>query len=74
MFVFKVVVNEQMSVTRRENIKLLFEELDTWFGTKTIGQTPVISLYGSFDSNDSILFPVSLFIIFYLLLHQSIPF
>ncbi|KAF7995226.1 hypothetical protein HCN44_004698 [Aphidius gifuensis] len=52
-----VVVNEHMSIARRENIKLLFEELDTWFGSKTIGQTPVISLYGSFDSTDSIIFP-----------------
>lgn len=47
-----------MTDLRREEIYSMLLEMDKLFGSSFKGRTPVFSMYGIYDSNQSIIFPV----------------
>ncbi|KOX73093.1 Transferrin [Melipona quadrifasciata] len=53
-----VVTHENITDLRREEIYSMLLEMDKLFGSSFKGPTPVFSMYGIYDSNRSIIFPV----------------
>lgn len=52
-----IVVNENTTSLRREEIYSMLLEMDQLFGVSFKGQTPAFSLYGIYDFNRSVIFP-----------------
>ncbi|XP_076758710.1 transferrin 3 isoform X1 [Xylocopa sonorina] len=52
-----VVIHENMTDLRREEIYSMLLEMDKLFGSSFNGETPAFSMYGIYDSNHSIIFP-----------------
>lgn len=57
MLYSQVVAHENLTTTRREEIYSMLLEMDELFGG-TKAKILAFSLYGPFDSNSSIIFPV----------------
>lgn len=55
---FQVVAHENMTEMRREEIYSMLLQMDKLFGSAFKGETPAFSMYGIYDSNRSIIFPV----------------
>ena len=53
-----VIVNENMTELRREEIYSALLQLDVMFGKRVDDQTSAFSLYGPYDSNHDIIFSV----------------
>lgn len=47
-----------MTELRRDEIYSMLLEMDKLFGSTFKGRTPAFSMYGIYDSNESIIFPV----------------
>lgn len=47
-----------MTELRQEEIYSMLLEMDKLFGSTFKGRTPAFSMYGIYDSNQSIIFPV----------------
>ncbi|XP_043790725.1 transferrin isoform X3 [Apis laboriosa] len=52
-----VITNENMTELRRNEIYSMLLEMDKLFGSTFKGRTPAFSMYGIYDSNESIIFP-----------------
>ncbi|XP_017753884.1 PREDICTED: transferrin isoform X2 [Eufriesea mexicana] len=52
-----IVIHENMTVLRQEEIYSMLLEMDKLFGSTYKGSTPAFSMYGIYDSNHSIIFP-----------------
>ncbi|XP_043790727.1 transferrin isoform X5 [Apis laboriosa] len=53
-----VITNENMTELRRNEIYSMLLEMDKLFGSTFKGRTPAFSMYGIYDSNESIIFPI----------------
>ncbi|XP_076395168.1 transferrin 3 isoform X3 [Megachile rotundata] len=53
-----VIANENITDLRQEEIYTMLLEMDKLFGNSFKGQTPAFSMYGMYDSNHSIIFPL----------------
>ncbi|KMQ96612.1 transferrin isoform x4 [Lasius niger] len=54
-----IVAHENITDLRRQEIYSMLLEMDKLFGKKFNGQTPAFSLYGPYDGNHDLIFPVS---------------
>lgn len=53
-----MITHENITDVRREEIYSMLLEMDKLFGITFKGPTPAFSMYGIYDSNHSIIFPV----------------
>ena len=56
------MVNKNISKTKEEEIYLLLVSLDRFFGKNNDRQTAMFNLYGLYDNQHDVLFPVSFYI------------
>lgn len=53
------MMHANISKSREQEIYILLVELNALFGNEFKGDTPQISMYGTFEGTNNVLFPVS---------------
>lgn len=64
MFVSQVLGNKNITQVRKEEIYLMLLSLDRFFGRTYDRETAMFTLYGPYEGQSDVIFPVSDFCIF----------
>ena len=58
LFRLQIVVNENITKIREDDIYSMFLSLDQYFGRKYVRETPMFKMYSTYDSVPNVIFPV----------------